>query len=465
MAESEQVAAPLGASPAASPVPADRRPAPPPRRAVSARLTPLNTIVAANPSSVDDSSPVQSPAFGRPRLPGAVGTATPSNPSTPVTTPHSPAIQDIPSRPFTPPADPGSNPGSAPASPSTIRLQNRHSMMNMMKEVRKINTAPTPPVGHVRPLELPIPKPPPSNLPKSVTDDDATEKIAALAQAYRVKEDEFTAAVEPFVLSSLSSPFSLLLFFLYILSAMSWMDFKMAQAMKAQKINEDSKRVQVGKLQKGTGEKPSQIADDVMNKHAQQAQKVNSYSKAQQLSQQKGTGEKHTQVADDVLTKHATTSQKTASYAKSEQLSTQKGTGEKSAQVADQFTQHALAAQKVNSYSRSEVLAHQKGDAAVYAQQAALSPRAAPVNASGEEGGYEQPAESYDQGGYEQPAESYDQGGYEQPAESYDQGGYEQPADGGDQGYDQSAYDQSGYDQSGYDQSAYDQGEYYEEQQ
>jgi hypothetical protein len=31
--------------------------------------------------------------------------------------------------------------------------------------------------------------------------------------------------------------------------------------MKAQKINEDSKRVQVGKLQKGTGEKPSQIAD------------------------------------------------------------------------------------------------------------------------------------------------------------------------------------------------------------
>jgi hypothetical protein len=42
-----------------------------------------------------------------------------------------------------------------------------------------------------------------------------------------------------------------------------------------------------------------------MNKHAQQAQKVNSYSKSQQLSQQKGTGEKHTQVADDVLTKHA----------------------------------------------------------------------------------------------------------------------------------------------------------------
>lgn len=31
--------------------------------------------------------------------------------------------------------------------------------------------------------------------------------------------------------------------------------------MKAQKINEDSKRVQVGKTQKGTGEKPSQIGD------------------------------------------------------------------------------------------------------------------------------------------------------------------------------------------------------------
>jgi hypothetical protein len=40
---------------------------------------------------------------------------------------------------------------------------------------------------------------------------------------------QFTAAVEPFVLSSVSSSFSLPLFFFYILSAMSWMDFKMAQ--------------------------------------------------------------------------------------------------------------------------------------------------------------------------------------------------------------------------------------------
>jgi hypothetical protein len=147
-------------------------------------------------------------------------------------------------------------------------------------------------------------------------------------------------------------------------------------------------------------------------------------------------------------------SQKTASYAKSEQLSTQKGTGEKSSQVADQTTQHAMAAQKVNSYSRSEGLSHQKGDAGHYAQQAALSPRAAPVNGAAEDGAYEQPAESYDQGSYEQPAE-----------ETYDQGAYEQPADGGDQAYDQGAYDQGAYDQSGYDQAAYDQGEYYEEQQ
>jgi len=38
---------------------------------------------------------------------------------------------------------------------------------------------------------------------------------------------------------------------------MAWMDFKMAHAMKSQKLSEDSKRVQVGKTQKGTGEKPT----------------------------------------------------------------------------------------------------------------------------------------------------------------------------------------------------------------
>lgn len=55
----------------------------------------------------------------------------------------------------------------------------------------------------------------------------------------------------------------------------------------------------------GTGEKPTQVTDSVQNKHAQDAQKVNSYSKQTQLSQQKGTGERATVVADDVHTKHA----------------------------------------------------------------------------------------------------------------------------------------------------------------
>lgn len=48
------------------------------------------------------------------------------------------------------------------------------------------------------------------------------------------------------------------------------------------------------------------MTDSVQTKHAQDAQKVNSYSKQQQLTQQKGTGEKATAVADDVHTKHAT---------------------------------------------------------------------------------------------------------------------------------------------------------------
>ena len=48
------------------------------------------------------------------------------------------------------------------------------------------------------------------------------------------------------------------------------------------------------------------MTDSVQTKHAQDAQKVNSYSKQQQLTQQKGTGERATAVADDVHTKHAT---------------------------------------------------------------------------------------------------------------------------------------------------------------
>ncbi|XP_049849111.1 uncharacterized protein LOC126317486 isoform X2 [Schistocerca gregaria] len=148
---------------------------------------------------------------------------------------------------------------------------------------------------------------------------------------------------------------------------MSWMDFKMANAMRAQKVNEDAKRVQVGKTQKGTGEKPTQVADDVLSKHASEAQKLNSYSKSQQLTQQKGTGEKATVVADDLMTRHTTNAQKLNSYSKSEQLGHQKGTGDSFSSGLDQQTEHALKSQKVASYSRAENLAHHKGDASLEA--------------------------------------------------------------------------------------------------
>ena len=49
---------------------------------------------------------------------------------------------------------------------------------------------------------------------------------------------------------------------------MSWMDFKMASAKKAQQIAEDSKRVQVGKAQKGTDAKATSVADDFHTKQA-----------------------------------------------------------------------------------------------------------------------------------------------------------------------------------------------------
>lgn len=38
--------------------------------------------------------------------------------------------------------------------------------------------------------------------------------------------------------------------------------------MRAQKLNEDSKRHQTGLAQKGTGEKPTQIADDLKTQQA-----------------------------------------------------------------------------------------------------------------------------------------------------------------------------------------------------
>jgi hypothetical protein len=66
-----------------------------------------------------------------------------------------------------------------------------------------------------------------------------------------------------------------------------------------------------------------------------EAQKKNSYSKSNQLTQQKGTGEKVTSVADDFHTKHAVDAQKKNSYSKSNQLSQQKGTGDNLAQPKD----------------------------------------------------------------------------------------------------------------------------------
>eukprot|EP01117_Protostelium_nocturnum_P017813 TRINITY_DN7317_c0_g1_i1.p1 TRINITY_DN7317_c0_g1~~TRINITY_DN7317_c0_g1_i1.p1 ORF type:complete len:170 (+),score=58.09 TRINITY_DN7317_c0_g1_i1:36-545(+) len=48
---------------------------------------------------------------------------------------------------------------------------------------------------------------------------------------------------------------------------MSWMDFKTAQAMKAQKLNENSKRSNIA-VQKGTGEKPTTSLDSISVKSA-----------------------------------------------------------------------------------------------------------------------------------------------------------------------------------------------------
>eukprot|EP01114_Cavostelium_apophysatum_P013703 TRINITY_DN337_c0_g1_i2.p1 TRINITY_DN337_c0_g1~~TRINITY_DN337_c0_g1_i2.p1 ORF type:complete len:172 (+),score=50.76 TRINITY_DN337_c0_g1_i2:64-516(+) len=50
------------------------------------------------------------------------------------------------------------------------------------------------------------------------------------------------------------------------------MDFKTAQAMKAQKLTEQSKRANIT-VQKGTGEKPTQTSDNIMLKTAMSAPK------------------------------------------------------------------------------------------------------------------------------------------------------------------------------------------------
>lgn len=67
-------------------------------------------------------------------------------------------------------------------------------MMTLMKDVRKINTSPVPPPAHQRAAELKIPKPPPSNIPKSVTDDDAVDRIASLVISLRASDAEVEAA-------------------------------------------------------------------------------------------------------------------------------------------------------------------------------------------------------------------------------------------------------------------------------
>lgn len=77
-------------------------------------------------------------------------------------------------------------------------------------------------------------------------------------------------------------------------------------------------------LFQGTGEKPTQTADDQLLAHVKETQKVASYSRAENQTTQKGTGEKPAQVADDALMQHAREAQKTASYARREDVSTQK---------------------------------------------------------------------------------------------------------------------------------------------
>jgi len=72
-----------------------------------------------------------------------------------------------------------------------------------------------------------------------------------------------------------------------ITTKMSWMDFKMANAMKTQKQASDAKKTQVGQTQKGTGEKASQVAD----RHTMGAldtQKKVSYAKSTVDTHQKG---------------------------------------------------------------------------------------------------------------------------------------------------------------------------------
>jgi len=68
---------------------------------------------------------------------------------------------------------------------------------------------------------------------------------------------------------------------------MSWMDFKMANAMKTQKQASDAKKTQVGQSQKGTGEKASQVADKTTLGHLDTQKKV-SYAKSTVDTHQKG---------------------------------------------------------------------------------------------------------------------------------------------------------------------------------
>eukprot|EP01092_Planopodium_desertum_P008156 TRINITY_DN33905_c0_g1_i1.p1 TRINITY_DN33905_c0_g1~~TRINITY_DN33905_c0_g1_i1.p1 ORF type:complete len:160 (-),score=36.02 TRINITY_DN33905_c0_g1_i1:68-481(-) len=67
---------------------------------------------------------------------------------------------------------------------------------------------------------------------------------------------------------------------------MSWMDFKTAQAMKAQKLSSDSKRAQLG-TQKGTKEKPSQTID-TLTKNRLDAQRKAEHAKREGLLHHKG---------------------------------------------------------------------------------------------------------------------------------------------------------------------------------
>jgi len=67
----------------------------------------------------------------------------------------------------------------------------------------------------------------------------------------------------------------------------------------------------------------------LMIQHSKDTQQLTEQSRSEQLQTQKGTGEKPQQVHDDVMMQHHMETQQLTEQSKGEQLTTQKGTGEK----------------------------------------------------------------------------------------------------------------------------------------